>query len=720
MRRQTTTDSLILNPAPPGKMVDFPDVESDVLSFEEFHRSIRESARLNPDLQLVKPDSLRIKWAQRVLKYCANVCYLDLYREPKPWTRKSSRSGVSLKPTILGSDEDYCKLNQTEASRRLASWSQYVFIFASYMVMKLIISVFLQHNFDRKWFKLKVLANSCWAGEGASKLMFMDFRQVTNISCASAGLDESVNKQWRMLHSEYMEARSKLKLIGSPYLNLNFPVECAYIFIIVINLAAYHGRIIYSSFIGHFDLSALRMILALPSQRDANFELVRQQANSFISSSWAFARISWDHLSLVRGPQARSKWVDNQGSKFIKEELLISLMEHRQCVAQLKRLATDGSLQPFNKTQTAIKHNALACLLLMSLAFTGLTIFHLGLTQLLPHTKLYSDFRFELDPMDILLYIELPLILTLDAHLVSISFVLPTISCIDQIFYVNKVRRSIASCKDKVIKIKRMAGTHGLAESHITTRTKTSSQRGALKDSGRKTLEDKGLLYKRRGKSLSMDEMVLDDANKAGESPRAQLTSVLLPTLMGYKIFVAQLEPLKRTFGASALLSFIVATTIPLLCRSYYHYLDPVSRMIIAGIALGFEVTISSSFLPQCELHCRCLDMHRELSSLLAHTVDAYSVARQHAISYSEDSVCHDGRCHVMADKVGPTDSHIIGLLRKELSHSGRFTVKSLGVPITYSAIIKLHLWLGILVIPTILIDSSQGGLPYERALGFF
>lgn len=170
----------------------------------------------------------------------------------------------------------------------------------------------------------------------------------------------------------------------------------------------------------------------------------------------------------------------------------------------------------------------------------------------------------------------------------------------------------------------------------------------------------------------------------------------LLLLLIRYKIFVAQLRPMRTTFGYFFMASFALMVTFPLLARVHAPYLTSAdSKWLIILVCIIMVVLPSLGVLPIPWSNARSAKLYRRMASLLAHLVQG---ERQLPLD----------------DERGPNHLHserLLWLLRKELNcpeeFRSQFSIRAPGMEITYTEMLKIYFWLGLLII-TLTVDLQS------------
>lgn len=172
-----------------------------------------------------------------------------------------------------------------------------------------------------------------------------------------------------------------------------------------------------------------------------------------------------------------------------------------------------------------------------------------------------------------------------------------------------------------------------------------------------------------------------------------QMNIDLLYIIIHYKIFIAQLRPTKKSIGFVTLCSVGLMTIFPILARLHLPYIsNQAAKVLSIIVCLLMAFLADFSLIPVCWMNSRCLSLYNSLSRLMAHLVELSN--------------------HPETGQL--FDRHTIWLLRKELNHPERiasqFATSSMGMSFTYSRMLRIHFWIGLVVISLYIELRSTSG----------
>lgn len=171
-----------------------------------------------------------------------------------------------------------------------------------------------------------------------------------------------------------------------------------------------------------------------------------------------------------------------------------------------------------------------------------------------------------------------------------------------------------------------------------------------------------------------------------------QMNNDLLLVVMHYRIFLARQLDLIQHLGVLALWIVALIFMLPLLGRCHQPYLMGQSTMrpLLGAYLLCMLLPGDLCLLFICYMHRRCLDLYLALNSIVAHATETASRPEGRNIY----------------------DRHQISMLRKELSHhegvASRLATKFAGISMTYANFVRIHLYLGFLVLSLMSEDRSS------------
>lgn len=167
---------------------------------------------------------------------------------------------------------------------------------------------------------------------------------------------------------------------------------------------------------------------------------------------------------------------------------------------------------------------------------------------------------------------------------------------------------------------------------------------------------------------------------------RNKLNSNLMSCIIHLKIFT---ETFMRSKQLASVILFQATGTLfalPLLARIHVPYVEAEgARLVVICICFAYIIIYDCLLLPGCHIHSQSHRLYRALHNLQAHLVSSIDVSnnptRRQPI-YNEHLVC---------------------LLYKELKHpdtlTSQFCFSLGGIDSTYTSFIKIHFWMGLIVI---------------------
>lgn len=321
--------------------------------------------------------------------------------------------------------------------------------------------------------------------------------------------------------------------------------------------------------------------------------------------------------------------------------------EHEWIIGELKHLALAGRLQPLDRLEVDYMNSRMLLYsTLMMLATCSLANWNvLLLVYLLP-------FEFDSSPegnfMDLVALLEYSLVISIGILSGVFYLGLVFICSIEQGRLMDRLRAMIAR--------------------FVTNNRRVLVGLPPL-DSGCKGLQ------------ASLDP-IQEEREVIFVEPYASINSDLLLILMHYRLFAAQLRPAQKSLGFWVLACVGIMVSFPIFGRLHVPYInDRMARFICIIICLVIIGSPDIALVPLCRMNSRCLDLCRSLWTLMATLVAM------------EDQPKF---CHLL-------NRHSVLLLRKELSHPERlesqFAIATLGWAFTYAELLKLHFWLGLVVL---------------------
>lgn len=167
----------------------------------------------------------------------------------------------------------------------------------------------------------------------------------------------------------------------------------------------------------------------------------------------------------------------------------------------------------------------------------------------------------------------------------------------------------------------------------------------------------------------------------------------LLFALIHYKISSSLARTSTNAFVFYVIGGTIIFLQLPIQTLLHGPYFDREQvKYTYTLICLGSMISFNFIVVPMCYMHNRSFALYKAMSSLLAHLVECQTALRE-------------------LEEPTNFDNHLVCLLRKELNHPNmmtrQFTIVTLGVPITYPNLVRIHFWFGIMMLASLTGVSS-------------
>lgn len=527
----------------------------------------------------------------------------------------------------------------------------------NYRVLRLIRQLIWWPNLLLIWFIFCCIATSCslYYSYIYDKYVFhiRRLRQAEETNQAYILADyRKFNITESALRERANKARIQLQSFGAPFINSTYAPECCYIYILLLSIGCYINPILFNRFVKPLDFYTVRLVLDRQNERRNFNKLICEQCNKYIQSSCNFTEAMINRCIQLNGYQS----VRLEGLN-TKSELRKLVVDYRNTVRRLKEFALSGKLQPINRTNKWINYLT-KCFCTSNWALATVPVmFYLSSVTIVPA---FGDLHFEHNPMDVLLCVELSslwlVIITPAVFYITVTI----LNCTDQGNLVSKLIEVIESC---IYKNDRLFDEY-FVNTNLTQTDPMNS-------------------HNRVPKFDSIKFNLINQANQA--KAISKMNSNMLYALVHYKIFVSQLKPTQSSFGFICTSSLFVAFAMPIIGRLHVPYVTAGAKILIIVISVITLVLADICIAPVCQLNVKCLRLYKTLWGLLAHAVNLAN---------------HSG---------GPArvyDKHTIRVLRKELNHPERlanqFSTIALGLSFTYSNLIRIHFWFGIIVLSII------------------
>jgi len=163
-----------------------------------------------------------------------------------------------------------------------------------------------------------------------------------------------------------------------------------------------------------------------------------------------------------------------------------------------------------------------------------------------------------------------------------------------------------------------------------------------------------------------------------------RINTDLLFILFHYKIFNIQRKSVGKTFSFLSTCILALTMVFPIIARVHLPYLDTKgSRAVFIVVCFIMYSIPDLCMFPVCRANAESLKLYKNLTYLMAHIIRSSRRSRGKQVDFNE---------------------HLIWLLRKELDFPEKvrkqFSIITLvGTKVSYSALLKLHFWLGIAIV---------------------
>lgn len=609
--------------------------------------------------------------------------------------------------------------------RRMPSLSMFLNLFYIYCTIKLTVATYYHFVLDYQRYKL----------DKFDQLLY--YHKEDNHMLAPAQIRHREEAREQLVH-EYEEARQTLKRIGAPYLNFPFIAGMAKMALVLASSVTYLLMHLYYRYWKPFDYSIAYTLIAPERLQAATETIIRDQVNKFIISCRIYNEqlvdqetsecilMEWQK-DLLKGELRSAERRENQydrsagseydndddyfgqhithGNSLIIRTLLSRIVSnHKFLVQQVRSMAIDGMLQPFNRRRLWLVNLSLAHIFTEVVSLIIVAAWLVYMLLILPFTQLLL-YELETDLLDIIFHCEHCLYGVAGFLADTFYLSLTALTCLDQVHIVSRLNDLIENTiLDNTHKLKdflydemrvyrspfckRKFSLDEFTQTFVLRCPKRSirfvAAQSTLRAFATSPIEEceNGLC-----KSLVC-------AGKNSMDIERSINLSLMYTLMHYKIFVTQLKPALDSLPVFATLLLLLTFLFPAITRLLIAYLDTKRK----GASLVFCILVLTgsdiAFVMIDRLHARCMIIYRRLQSLMAHIV-----AMDHIVKLQTGREAYD--------------KHLVWMLRKELNHPERLTDQFATRMIltqssmTYASLIKYHFWWGVLAISIFVLDPT-------------
>lgn len=655
---------------------------------------------------------------------------LEITANNQPWhTKYLGRNVVKFEIQVCRLTHMNPHSKQTIGSRE-PLWSRFLLYYHFYFTLILMIATYHHYIVDYHKYRLDRFDH-----------MAVSQRQSLNLTSIQRESLEAIRNH---LVASYKQAQGAFKRLGAPYIHFNYVVENIFIFLIVIVDWLYVLPQVYHRLWKFFDCSIVYSIIAPHKLQESIDAMICDRVNSFIESSRCYNGLLIDQLtdphhrdnadmsSRLRDSSAKDMVQRHSSSEQI-QAIQVS-RNHKFLVHQIKSLALEGMLQPFNRREDKLKKIAHLYGLLSVFELTALLIWQLLFQFVVPHS--FMDLVLQTDPMDLLFQAQFYLYLATSNVAAAFYTTSVLIISVDQVQLVSDLCRLIDTCISE--------NNHRLAGDLIDSNEMWANRNSLL--CANNDIDSKGdcndisynhpyyrsirwsplrnhrlfaqsaiwrinIAPKGSQKSLSehrpittIDELAAvagysceleQNGEKSYDLIDKSVNMTLMHTLMHYKIFVKQLEPMLNSIAVFTTVAVVTAVLCPVIMRILVAYLDNRRKRYALLFCTTILLINDVSLVMACWMHARCLDIYGHLHNLLAHVVEMGQLVRMQT-----------GR--------EAYDEHLVWMLRRELDYPENFierfaTRYLIGKSnLTYESLVRFHFWWGILVISISVLDISS------------
>lgn len=482
-------------------------------------------------------------------------------------------------------------------------------------------------------------------------------------------------------------SRANLKLFGSPLMSFPYVGVCTYVLIFCLAFMYYFCPLVYFRYYTPLDFYFVRMMLNWQEEQQNCEQMIRNQVDLFIESSKNFAAASLGRQYLITFgyPTLNVDCVDQQRQPKKRASSLKAAYnwpqsmqysykdEHDWTEMKLRQMTTNGNLQPLNRANLIWldKLSRFNCMLFFFVP-TSCLIYIVFIFSFIPY---FLGSEYENDPMDLWVAFEVATLNIIIIFGTLFYTSLSLINCIDQVHISKELKNMIDKfiTKSKQFYFDSMPlGQLPDLEEGLPQQGYDPSTTGSLRRVTRFDFQ-LGHQLEQTDSTCTLQQL---------ERYREQVNTDLLYILMHYKIFAAQLRPVKRTFGFISASSIGLMTVFPVLARLHLPYITESGAKILAiFICLLMAFSADCCMMPICWMNRGYMDLYNSLSCLMAHLVELTD---------------HQDTGYLFS-------KHMVWLLRKELNHpenfNNQFATISMGMVIDYPRMMRIHFWIGLVVL---------------------
>lgn len=536
------------------------------------------------------------------------------------------------------------------------------------------------------------------------------------------------------LTSRMLQAKQMLYIVGAPYSHMSMTIEFLYICIILFAFIIFYFSYIVHHYVTPINLHTIREHLDFAGERKLFEQFIMDAVEKFKESNRLFARMqsqchcnkSAFHLKMVELLNSNAEQLPTERQKLNLEtesyqlarfgdsnqDKMSASLTQRSVGAKLfaselkveqmlTKMLSIGALTPFTKSENWFDlRSKLALIFQILTAIYLLTFFLLIIRISTPQT----DPNRRLGPMDYLIQVSASGLITIIFFATCLHSTYSFIACLDQIVLINKLQELIKHCirvnhDEFFATYHTMAGNESGSISSNDARTSltlgdTDSMHSLTRIPAGKII--KSVTTKCWQAPMPASSMSSRNSIDYGYVIKAdKMNTNLLFVLMHYKIFLAQARPVIESLNPVIIMASSILLLIPITIKVHMPYLNLFQvkdiRLFAAGVSSTVVMPAVLVILPLCYLHNRCQKLYVNMSSLIAHLIEVEN--------------------HTYGKNL--YDHHTVLMLSKELRHPERFVeqfkARFVGLSGTYTTLVKILFWWGLIVI-SIMVDSQSGG----------
>lgn len=536
---------------------------------------------------------------------------------------------------------------------------------------------------------------------------------------------------------------------GSIFVNLHFIMQVVYVFlcgsstVLVFMVGYYYNRV------KPFDFGLTRAMLDLKHERRLQNRLIVDEINKFIESSRVYAKTCVARLERTENEGGWSQVGDQRNEASVRQnKVLLNYILTRR---QLKQLALSGTLLPKHRTAKWVDAASLATFFmnLFSLIYAIIQIIFFNGVFFAMNGNIPYDWRPGL--IIFLVAVSIQYLMILPVALLILSHI--TANCVDQTYYCFNICKQTHKCIESIWRLyyrsqklefpaeqlgpedparrpllRANSSILAMAESLETIQRQCQ----VTKSAWARRLSEQDLLgaqavlsfhvnvsSERAAKNASpVQQETLSVQNSLInrslmiEAHHTQMNSEFLKVFMQNKVFITQIKPLARSFGAfaGAFLALLFAITIDI--RMHSSYVDHATKVYFLAINVILVLAADVCLVPLSYMNARCQELYKSQSSLLAHIVEISDHRNMQWLRYRKSTQAVAASSAAQNEPAQIFDPHTMLLLRKELNHPqqlvNQFAIRALFIRLTHSNLLRMHFYVGIIGMSMIMDTSGS------------